>query len=61
MSVKVGQHWGITHPKGIGASTFTVIGIRDGFAIVQAERVRKIKLSTFDSHKRQYKLLKDAG
>ena len=59
-SVKVGQHYELIRPSSIGRSTFTVIAIEGEKVIVQGAIRRTIKLSSFTSHKRQYRLLKDA-
>ena len=62
MSVKVsvGSHWEIiTHRKGLGKSTFTVIEIQGDYAIVHGETKRRISLKMFDRPK-QYKLLRDS-
>ena len=60
MTVKVGSHWEIiSHRKGFGKSTFTVIAIQGDYAIVHGETKRRISLKMFDRRK-QYKLLRDA-
>ena len=59
-NVRIGQHWEIRRPQGVGRSTFTVVAIQGDKVVVHGEGRRVIKLSTFDSHKRQYRLLKDA-
>ncbi len=60
MNVRAGQHYERIHPKGVGRSTFSVLRVEGQYAIIQDSQVHKIKLTTFEDHRRQYRLLKDA-
>lgn len=60
-NVKIGQIWQLLHPHSRVKTftTFTVVKVENGYATVQGETQRRIRLDSFE-RKHYYQLLKEA-